>query len=98
MWDAVVTVAALVAADIPALDTSKLTSGTLALARGGAGADLSATGPGFLKQAGVGSAVTVAALASGDLPSHTHMSAQISDATAAATASTVVLRDGSARR
>ena len=38
----------------------------------------------------------MAALASGDLPSHTHTSAQISDATAAATASTVVLRDGSA--
>ena len=37
--------------------------------------------------------VTVAALSSGDLPSHTHTSAQIS---AAATASTVVLRDGSA--
>ena len=53
-------------------------------------------GPGFLKQTGVGSAVTVAALASGDLPAHTHTSAQISDATAAATASTVVLRDGSA--
>ena len=63
--------------------------------RGGAGADLSASGPGFLKQTGVGAAVTVAALASGDLPAHTHTSAQISDATAAATASTVVLRDGS---
>ena len=35
------------------------------------------------------------ALSSGDLPAHTHTSAQISDATAAATASTVVLRDGS---
>jgi hypothetical protein len=92
----VVTVAALMAADIPAHDTSKLTSGSLALARGGAGADLAGTGPGFLKQAGVGSVVTVAALASGDLPAHTHTSAQISDATAAATASTVVLRDGSA--
>ena len=91
-----VTVAALVAADIPAHDTSKLTSGSLALARGGAGTDLSATGPGFLKQAAVGSTITVAALSSGDLPSHTHTSAQISDATAAATASTVVLRDGSA--
>lgn len=93
---AVVTVAALAAADIPAHDTSKLTSGTLALARGGVGADLSASGPGFLKQASVGAAVTVAALASGDLPTHTHTSAQITDATAAATASTLVLRDGSA--
>ena len=60
------------------------------------GSDLSATGPGFLKQAAAGAAVTVAALAAGDLPTHTHTSAQISDATAAATASTVVLRDGSA--
>jgi hypothetical protein len=39
--------------------------------------------------------VTVAALAAGDLPSHTHTSAQISDATANPTASTMVLRDGS---
>ncbi|MBS1875406.1 MAG: hypothetical protein JSU00_19490 [Acidobacteria bacterium] len=71
-------------------------SGTLALPRGGTAADLSATGPGFLKQASAGAAVTVAALATGDLPPHTHTSAQISDATAAATASTVVLRDASA--
>ena len=77
-------------------DASNINAGTLALARGGAGANLSGTGPGFLKQTGVGAAVTVAALASGDLPAHTHTSAQISDATAAATASTVVLRDGSA--
>jgi hypothetical protein len=75
---------------------SDINSGTLALARGGTGADLSGTGPGFLKQTGVGAAATVAALSSGDLPAHTHTSSQISDATAAATASTVVLRDGSA--
>ena len=74
---------------------TEITSGTLALARGGTGADLSGTGPGFLKQAGVGAAVTVATITSGELPSHTHTSAQISDATANATASTVVLRDGS---
>jgi hypothetical protein len=61
-------------------DASSINAGTLALARGGVGASLSGTGPGFLKQTGVGAAVT---------------SAQISDATAAATASTVVLRDGS---
>jgi hypothetical protein len=73
-----------------------ITSGTLAPARGGTGADLSATGPGFLKQASSGAAVTVATIAAGDLPSHTHTSAQISDATAIATASTIVLRDGSA--
>jgi hypothetical protein len=76
-------------------DASNINAGTLALARGGAGASLSGTGPGFLKQTGVGAAVTVATLVSGDLPSHTHTSTQISDATAAATAGTVVLRDGS---
>jgi hypothetical protein len=93
-----VTVAALQASDLPAHThaASAITSGTMALARGGSNADLSATGPGFLKQAAAGANVTVAALAAGDLPSHTHASAQISDATANATASTVVLRDGSA--
>lgn len=90
---AVVTVAALAAGDIPNLDTGKLTTGTLPLVRGGTGANLSATGPGFLKQASGGTAVSVAALVAGDLPSHTHTSAQISDATAAATASTIALRD-----
>ena len=76
-------------------DASNINAGTLALTRGGAGSNLSGTGPGFLKQTGVGATVTVAALASGDLPSHTHTSSQITDATANATASTVVLRDGS---
>lgn len=46
-------------------------SGLLALARGGSGADLSATGPGYLKQASGGAAVTVGAIASGDLPAAT---------------------------
>jgi hypothetical protein len=72
-----------------------INSGTLALARGGTGSDLSATGPGFIKQATNGASVTVAALVAGDLPSHSHTSAQISDATPNATASSVVLRDGS---
>ena len=44
-----------------------IVSGSLALARGGSGADLSATGPGFLCQASAGAAVSVAALASGDV-------------------------------
>jgi len=44
-----------------------IVSGSLALARGGSGADLSATGPGFLRQASAGAAVTVAALSSGDV-------------------------------
>ena len=88
----------LVAGDLPTHNhaAGDINSGTLALARGGAAADLSASGPGFLKQASAGAAVTVVALASGDLPTHTHTSSQISDATANATASTVVQRDGSA--
>jgi len=44
-----------------------IVSGSLALARGGSGADLSETGPGFLRQASAGAAVTVAALSSGDV-------------------------------
>jgi len=44
-----------------------IVSGSLALARGGSGADLSATGPGLLRQASAGAAVTVAALSSGDV-------------------------------
>ena len=61
----------LVAGDLPAHNhaAGDINSGTLALARGGAAADLSATGPGFLKQATTGAAVTVAALAAGDVPS-----------------------------
>lgn len=40
--------------------------------------------------------MTVAPIAAGDLPAHTHASSQISAATANATASTVVVRDASA--
>ena len=69
--------------------------GTLALARGGAGADLSASGPGFLKQTGVGAAVTVAALRPGLPPTRTRPR-RSPTRPRAATASTVVLRDGSA--
>jgi hypothetical protein len=83
------------AASVHNHDASNINAGTLVLARGGTGANLSATGPGFLKQSSAGANVTVAALAAGDLPSHTHTSSQISDGTADATAGTVVLRDGS---
>ena len=53
-----------------AISTTQITSGQLALARGGTGADLSATGgSGYvLKQSSVGAGVTVAALVSSDLP------------------------------
>lgn len=47
---------------------SDITSGQIALARGGTGADLSATGAGYLKQASTGANVTVGAIAASDLP------------------------------
>ena len=54
-----------------ALTATQITSGSLALARGGTGADLSATGgTGFvLKQTAAGAAVSVAALVAADIPS-----------------------------
>lgn len=48
-----------------------ITSGILALARGGTGATLAATGPGYLKQTSLGAVVTVAAILSADLPAAT---------------------------
>ncbi len=56
----------LVAGDIPNLAASKITSGALALARGGTNADLSATGGAnqLLKQASSGAAITVGTMAS----------------------------------
>ena len=61
---------ALVAGDIPSLAASILTSGQVALARGGTNADLSATGGAnqFLKQTSSGGAVSVAKIASSDMP------------------------------
>jgi hypothetical protein len=61
--------AALIAADIPSLDASKITTGLLALARGGTNADLSATGGAsqVLKQVSAGAAITVGQLAASDL-------------------------------
>lgn len=47
---------------------SQLTGGQLGLSLGGTGADLSATGPGFLKQASGGANVTVATIADSDVP------------------------------
>lgn len=46
-------------------------SGLLALARGGSGADLSGTGPGYVKQASLGAVLTVAAILAADLPAAT---------------------------
>lgn len=65
----VITARALIAADIPNLDVSKITTGLLALARGGTHTDLSATGgtSKFLKQASAGSDITVVQPAGADL-------------------------------
>ena len=62
--------ATLVAGDIPSLDVSKITTGQLALARGGTHADLSATGGTnrVLKQSSVGADITVAVLVAADIP------------------------------
>jgi len=64
-------VGALTASDIPSLAASKITSGQLALARGGTAADLSATGGSnqFVKQSSAGAALSVGAILSADLTS-----------------------------
>jgi hypothetical protein len=76
-----VTVAALVAGDLPAHNHpgSAINSGLIGLTYGGTGANLSATGPGFLKQASSGAAVTVTALAASDLPPHTHAESEVTN-------------------
>ncbi len=64
------TVSVLAAADIPNLAASIITSGQLALARGGTGADLSATGGAnqIVRQNSLGGVFTVSVLAAGDIP------------------------------
>ena len=83
-WE-LLTNTALVAADIPNLPASILTSGQLALARGGTNADLSATGGAhqFLQQSTVGGAITVAQPAFTDV-SGTATTSQIGTGTPAA--------------
>jgi hypothetical protein len=57
-------------ADLTTRSASDLTSGLLALARGGTGADLSATGGSgqYVKQASAGAVLTVGTIPAGDLP------------------------------
>jgi collagen type I alpha len=55
-------------ADLATVSASSLTSGTLALARGGTGADLSSAAAGFVKAPGSGGALTTGAIAGSDLP------------------------------
>jgi hypothetical protein len=61
---------ALSTSDIPSLDANKISTGSLALARGGTGADLSASGGTgqYLKQSTAGGTVNVGAIASTDIP------------------------------
>lgn len=60
----------LIAADIPNLPASIMTSGQLGLVRGGSGADLSLTGGAnqIVRQNSVGGAFTVSALTTADIP------------------------------
>jgi hypothetical protein len=62
--------ASLSGSDLPAHQhvASDIASGALALARGGTGANLAASGPGFLRQEAAGNAVTVGTIALADLP------------------------------
>lgn len=84
---AAISVGAILAADLPTHTHSAgdIASGTLALARGGLAADISATGgAGFvLKQTSAGAAVTVAALVTTDLPTHNHVASNITSGTLA---------------
>ncbi len=67
-----VTVEPLIASDLPSHthDMADITSGSLGLARGGTGADLSATGGAgqVLKQSTIGGPITVGTLAASDMP------------------------------
>ncbi len=68
--------AALSGSDLPTHQhvASDITSGALALARGGTGANLAATGPGFLRQEASGNSVTVGTIALADLPAELQQS------------------------
>ena len=82
-----VSVAALVATDLPTHNhvASNITSGTLALSVGGLAADISTTGGAvhYLKQTAAGAAVSVAAIAATDLPTHNHVASNITSGTLA---------------
>lgn len=71
----------LVAADIPSLAASIITSGQLALARGGTGADLSATGGAnqLVRQNSIGGAFTVSALTQADIPTNAIDNTRLAD-------------------
>lgn len=66
----VISSAALIAADIPSLAGTIITSGLVGVAVGGSGADLSATGGAnqVVRQSSVGGAFTVSVLAAADIP------------------------------
>ena len=58
----------LVAADLPTVSLSSGVTGTLPLSFGGTNANLSSSGPGFLRQNLAGASVTVSLLADSDIP------------------------------
>lgn len=73
--------ATLSAGDLPAHShaAGDITSGTLALVRGGTGANLSGTGGTnqFVKQTSAGGALSVGTITAGELPAHTHAASDI---------------------
>ena len=77
-------------------DAADVTTGQLALARGGSAADLSATGGAnqFVRQSSVGGALTVSAIAAADIDELLAL-ADLTDVTAKTGTGTVVVMDGS---
>jgi hypothetical protein len=82
----------LVSTDIPNLDASKITTGLLALARGGTDADLSATGGTHqvLQQISSGAAITVGQLSESDLKFYTAVNLTTQGANVSATTALAV--------
>jgi len=87
--------AALVAADIPSIDTSKLTSGTLPIARGGTNSTAAATAGGITYGASGAYAFTSAGALGQALISGAANAPTWQTVAAANTASAIVARDGS---
>ncbi|WP_409478289.1 beta strand repeat-containing protein [Pseudobdellovibrio sp. HCB154] len=82
----------LLASDIPNLDTSKITTGTFPIARGGTGVS-SLTGSGFVAVDASGSALTSTVCASGEVPFYNGTTWTCKLASAANSSATLVMRD-----
>ena len=82
----------LVASDIPDLDASKITTGTLPIARGGTGAG-SLVGDGFITTNAAGTALTSTVCAVSEVPYFNGTTWVCKTASSANSSSTIVLRD-----